>query len=251
MGGETVFLWYCDGQQGEVPAWEFEPVDEELAKTLEETVPEYTGVDIEEGYYYVRAAATNPSKPGYYLYSNDKDFYHTCQRALDSEPSTTEVTEDLYPFIFHVTKEPRGYAFQNMKSERYIGGTINSNGHHVGAVAGVAPMTLGYDEEKQAYTILDESQLYNGFLPAYLNSGNESFAWWAGSTEDLLASTYWNLIRITDPILDGIHQPEADIISNVAAGIYTLDGRKVASDKVRPGIYIKADGTSVKKVLIK
>ena len=251
MGGETVFLWYCDSQNGEVPAWVFEPVDEEVAKTLEQTVPEYTGVDIEEGFYYVRAAATNTSNPGIYLYCNPRDYY-TYQKALDSEPSTTEVTEDLYPYIFHVTKQPRGYSFQNMKSERYIGGSPNLNGHHVGAVTVAAPMTLGFDEEKQAYTILDESQIHNGFLPAYLNSGSEAWAWWAGGADWLMSSIYWNLIRITDATLVGIQDTKAEISSsNLLEGLYTLDGRKIGTSNVRPGIYIKANGDSVKKILIK
>ena len=251
MGGETVFLWYCDGQQGEVPAWVFEPVDEEVAKTLEETVPEYTGDDIEEGYYYVRAAATNTSNPGIYLYYNVGDLHRTYQKAVDGELSTTEVSEDMYPYVYHVTKEPRGYAFQNIKSGRYIGGTPNSNGHHVGSVTVAAPMKLEFDEEKQAYTILDESQFNNGFLPAYLNSGSDAFAWWAGSDEGFRASTYWNLIRITDPTLVGIQETQADTQGNMPEGLYTLDGRKIGTGNVRPGIYIKANGSSVKKVLIK
>ena len=251
MGGETVFLWYCDGQQGEVPAWVFEPVDEEVAKTLEETVPEYTGDDIEEGYYYVRAAATNTSNPGIYLYYNVGDLHRTYQKAVDGELSTTEVSEDMYPYVYHVTKEPRGYAFQNIKSGRYIGGTPNSNGHHVGSVTVAAPMKLEFDEEKQAYTILDESQFNNGFLPAYLNSGSEAFAWWAGSDEGFRASTYWNLIRITDPTLVGIQETQADTQGNMPEGLYTLDGRKIGTGNVRPGIYIKANGSSVKKILIK
>ena len=157
----------------------------------------------------------------------------------------------MYPYVYHVTKEPRGYAFQNIKSGRYIGGTPNSNGHHVGSVTVAAPMKLEFDEEKQAYTILDESQFNNGFLPAYLNSGSEAFAWWAGGADWLMGSIYWNLIRITDPTLVGIQDTQADTQGNMPEGLYTLDGRKIGTSNVRPGIYIKANGSSVKKVLIK
>ena len=251
MGGERLMLWYCDSQQGEVPAWVFEPVDESLAKAIEETVPEYTGDNVEEGYYYVQAAATNASKAGNYLWCNGNDIYRTYQKAVEEELSTTEVSEDLYPYIFHVTKQPGGYAFQNMKSQRYIGGAPSASGHHVGAVMNPAPMTLSYDEETKTYTILDESQLCNGFLPAYLNSGDESWAWWAGSTEDQMQSVHWNLIRITDPALGITQLPEADTESKIADGLYTIDGRKVGTGTPRPGIYIKADKTGVKKVLIK
>lgn len=114
-----------------------------------------------------------------------------------------------------------------------------------------APMTLSYDEETKTYTILDESQLCNGFLPAYLNSGDESWAWWAGSTEDQMQSVHWNLIRITDPALGITQLPEANTESKIADGLYTIDGRKVGTGTPRPGIYIKADKTGVKKVLIK
>ena len=251
MGGERLMLWYCDSQQGEVPAWVFEPVDESLAKAIEETVPEYTGDNVEEGYYYVQAAATNASKAGNYLWCDGNDIYRTYQKAVEEELSTTEVSEDLYPYIFHVTKQPGGYAFQNMKSQRYIGGAPSASGHHVGAVMNPAPMTLSYDEETKTYTILDESQLCNGFLPAYLNSGDESWAWWAGSTEDQMQSVHWNLILITDPALGITQLPEADTESKIADGLYTIDGRKVGTGTPRPGIYIKADKTGVKKVLIK
>ena len=110
---------------------------------------------------------------------------------------------------------------------------------------------LEFDEEKQAYTILDESQFNNGFLPAYLNSGSEAFAWWAGGADWLMGSIYWNLIRITDPTLVGIQDTQADTQGNMPEGLYTLDGRKIGTGNVRPGIYIKANGSSVKKVLIK
>ena len=251
MGGERLMLWYCDNQQGEVPAWVFEPVDEELVKAIENAVPEYTGDDIEEGYYYVQAAETNASKAGNYLYHASSDAYRTMQKAVDSELSTTEVDEKFYSYVFHVTKQPQGYAFQNMGSQRYIGGAPSATFHHVGATDKAAAMTLHFDEEKQAYTILDESQISNSYLPAYLNSGSESWAWWAGSTEDLMQSVHWNLIRITDPVLNGIQQTEADRAGKVAEAFYTLDGRKVSSKNPTPGIYIKVDAKGVKKVLIK
>ena len=44
---------------------------------------------------------------------------------------------------------------------------------------------------------------------------------------------------------------QADTQGNMPEGLYTLDGRKIGTGNVRPGIYIKANGSSVKKVLIK
>ena len=251
MGGERLMLWYCDNQQGEVPAWVFEPVDEELAKAIENTVPGYTGDDIEEGYYYVQAASTNASKAGYYLNHAKSDAYRTMQKAVDSELSTTEVDEQFYSYVFHVTKQPQGYAFQNLDSQRYIGGAPSASFHHVGATDKPAAMALHFDEEKQAYTILDESQISNSYLPAYLNSGSESWAWWAGNSEEFLQSIHWNLIRITDPVITNVQQPEAATNGKVAEAFYTLDGRKVSAKNPTPGIYIKVDAKGVKKVLIK
>ena len=196
-GSEQVFLWICDSQNGDISSWTFEPVDADVAAALETTYPTYTGVDVEEGIYYIKADAANTSKPGYYLYANMNDKTRTYQ-AENAGLSATELTEEMLPYMFKVSKGQLGYAFQNLFSSRYVGGTPNNNGHHVGAT--VAPAYMKVEAAGEGiYRILDEYQPANGFLPAYLNSGNEGFAWWAGSAEWLTSSIGWNLIRVTAP----------------------------------------------------
>ena len=196
QGGEYLILWYCDSQGGDAPVWYFEPVDATIAQQLEQNPGTYDGADVEEGYYLVRANAGNSSKPGAYLYANADDKNRTYQNTSAGELNPEEVTDEMLPYIYHVKKTATGYTFQNMLNGRYIGGSPNTNGHHVGAVSHPAAMVLKYYEEKNAYSIEDKEQPSNGFLPALLNSGNEAFAWWAGSADWLLPNIYWDLVKV-------------------------------------------------------
>ena len=195
-GGEALFLWYCDSQGGDVPTWYFEPVDATIAQQLEATTGTYDGDDVEEGYYLVRANAGNSSKPGAYLYANQGDIYRTYQNTSVGDIDPAEITSNTLPFIYYIKKTPGGYTFQNQLNGRYLGGSPNSNGHHVGAVTRPAPMVLKYYEDKNAYSIEDKEQPRNNFLPALLNSGSEAFAWWAGSADWLLPNIYWDLVKV-------------------------------------------------------
>ena len=196
QGGEALFLWYCDSQGGDAPVWYFEPVDATIAAQLANTQGTYDGADVEEGYYLVRANAGNSSKPGAYLYANSGDIYRTYQDTSTGDIDPSKVTDEMLPYIYHVKKTATGYTFQNLLNGRYIGGSPNTNGHHVGAVTRPAPMVLKYYEEKNAYSIEDKEQPRNDFLPALLNSGNEAFAWWAGSADWLLPNIYWDLVKV-------------------------------------------------------
>ena len=76
-----------------------------------------------------------------------------------------------------------------------------------------APLTIGAGRADGSYTILDEYQPINGFLPAYLNSGNEAFAWWAGSAAWLTSSINWNLIKL-----------DAEAVETAMAKVVTVVG---------------------------
>lgn len=252
IGGEALILWYCDNQYGEAPAWKFEPVDAEVVAGLEEYVAEYEGDDVAEGFYYVRAAATNPSKANAYLYNTTTDI---CCTKLDTQSetlSTEEVPEDKIDHIYYIKKEQDGYSFLNMATKRYLAGTYNSNGHLVGSSARSASMTIGHDAETDTYTILDESQLANNYLPAYLNSGYETTAWWVG-TDDFKANIYWNLIPVSYEDPDGI----IDISTSNGTGalpvdgIYSINGQKVSGRSLQSGLYIIVIDGVARKVMIK
>ena len=252
-GTEALLLWYCDNQRGEAPAWRFEPVDNELAAVLEHTVAPYEGDDIEEGFYYVRSALTNPNKPGAYIYNNGGSLYDTMLDVRKDELSTTNVTAREEDYLWYIGKEQDGYTFLNVGTRRYMAGSKNHNGHLVGTSLHPAAMTILKDEASGNYIIEDKSQRENAYLPAYLNSGNEQTAWWTG-TDTFLPNCYWTLIPVTgydDP--DALQRIVATDAVNATPqdGIYTISGQKVGSQKLSDGLYIIVTDGKARKVMIK
>ena len=250
--GEAVILWYCDSQQGEAPAWKFEPVDSDVAAALEAYVPEYEGDDITDGFYYVRSALTNPSKPGAYLNNISTDLYNTFQEPRTEALSTTEITENELKYLYYIQKQQDGYTFRNMETGRYLAGTMNSNGHLVGTSDRPASMTLIHNADTDTYIIEDKSQLRNNYLPAYLNSGYEDTAWWVGA-DGFKDNIYWNLIPVSYEDPNGVIQiPTTDANGTLSVdGIYTISGQKVNGGALQSGLYIIVVDGKARKIMVK